>query len=380
MTKIHAPHDEKFSAFEFGQVKRGPCNCKAAVAIFFLVLLTMLLIIYMYTCPMGTDVSKDTEISLKSISSYEHNQQCSLGWNMTLRRSGRLRSHAMESSHLPVFPASFWFVKVIKIGGSTLAGIFRAIAAHHGIQIVNPTQGFTRLTDERVTESIHMLSELGSEYIGIANHMPYRNISLPGPVLRFTAVRDPIDRSISHFYFRCSLKRLLDECQKDEAGLMKFLRSVENNYQTQYAFAGHFDGDLYDFIFVTERMDESLVAFKVAFGLSWRDIAYLPSKILNDKYETFSEMPLQKQRQVSQILSPKIESDLAFHSYASRRLNETIAQIDSFYGQGTYQRQLECFKHVIEEVGRTCGDGHFENRWKDNGKNFRCIDSILMNV
>jgi hypothetical protein len=106
---------------------------------------------------------------------------------------------------------------------------------------------------------------------------------------------------------------------------MLFLRSLKSNYQTQYAFAGHFDGDLYDFIFVTERMDESLVAFKVAFGLSWRDIAYLPSKILNDKYETFSEMPLQKQRQVSQILSPKIESDLAFHSYASRRLNALTA-------------------------------------------------------
>lgn len=336
----------------------------------------------MYVCPtrMGTDVSKEGEISLKSISSYEHNQQCSLEWNMTLRRSGRLRSHAMESSHFPVFPASFWFVKVPKVGGSTLAGIFRAIAAHYGIHVIDPKPGLSDVTDKRFTQSIHMLSQLGSKYIGIANHMPYHNISFPGPVLRFTAVRDPIDRSISHFYFRCSLKRLLDECQKDEAGLMKFLRSVENNYQTQYAFAGHFDGDLYDFIFVTERMDESLVAFKVAFGLSWRDIAYLPSKILNDKYETFSEMPLQKQRQVSQILSPKIESDLAFHSYASRRLNETIAEIDSFYGQGTYQRQLECFKHVIEEVGRTCSDGHFENRWKDNGKNFRCIDSILMNV
>ena len=300
---------------------------------------------------------------------------------MTLRRRGHMHSYETGSGgHFPVFPASFWFVKGAKVGGSTLAGIFRAIAAHHGIHMVNPELGSTTLTDERVNESIHMISELGSEYFGIANHIHYHNISLPGPVLRFTAVRHPIDRSISHYYFRCSMERSLKECQGDEDGLMLFLRSTESNVQSQYAFGGDFDAELYDFIFVTERMDESLVAFKLAFGLSWRDIAYLPSKVLNDKYDTFSEMPLQKQRQVSQILSSKIESDLAFHSSASHQLNETISQIDSFYGQGTYQRQLDCFKHVIEEVGRTCGEGHFESRWNDNGKNFRCIDSILMNI
>lgn len=366
---------------EFGPVTRRPYSYKAVVAPFSIVLGITLLVIYMRVCrtTLGMDVSKGREISLKSYSSFEHNQ-CSLEWNITVKRSGRMRSHAMESSHLPVFPASFWFVKVPKVGGSTLAGIFRSIAAHHGIHMVNPAPGFNKLKDERLTESIDMFSELGSEYIGIANHMPYHNISLPGPVLRFTAVRHPIDRSISHFYFRCSMERLLDECRKDEDGLMQHLKSITDNYQSLYAFAGDFDPELYDFIFVTERMDESLVAFKLVFGLSWRDIAYLPSKILNDKYETFYDMPLQKQRRVLQILSPKIESDLAFHSYASHRLNETISEIDSFYGQGTYQKQLECFKHIIEEVGRTCGHGHFGNRWGDNGKNFRCIDSILMNV
>jgi len=306
---------------------------------------------------------------------------CSLVWNTTLPRSGRLRSHVVGSSHFPVFPASFWFVKIHKVGGSTLGGVFRAIASHHGIQMVNPAEG-ARLKDDRLTESIQMFSTLGFKYVGIANHRPYQNMSLPDPILRFTAVRHPIDRSISQFYFHCSRRRSIEECRHDDDGLMKYLEALDDNYQSQYAFGGDFDeaAELYDFIFVTERMDESLVAFKLAFGLSWRDIAYLPSKVLHTQYQSFADMPLQKQTRVSQILSHKIESDLAFHSYASHRLNETISQIDSFYGHGIYQSQLACFKQVLQEVETRCGEGDFESRWMDNGRNFRCIDSILMTM
>ena len=37
------------------------------------------------------------------------------------------------------FPVSFWFVKNFKTGSSTLAGVFRSIAAHHGIAMIAPS-------------------------------------------------------------------------------------------------------------------------------------------------------------------------------------------------------------------------------------------------
>jgi hypothetical protein len=38
------------------------------------------------------------------------------------------------------FPSNFWYVKNPKTSSSTLAGVFRSIAAHHAVIMLNPAE------------------------------------------------------------------------------------------------------------------------------------------------------------------------------------------------------------------------------------------------
>jgi len=285
-----------------------------------------------------------------------------------------------QGTQYGVFPASFWFVKVPKVGGSTLAGIFRAIAAHYGIHMCNPLEGEFMLDDARLEKVFSTLADLDFKYFGIANHMMYHNITAPTHFLKFTAVRHPVDRALSHYYFDCTQTKDVDSCGNDEEGLLKFLASVEKNLQVTY-LGGQRMADVknFNFVFVTDRMDESLVAFKIVFGLQWKDIAYLPAKVLHDKYKTFADMPDAMATKVFEILSPRIEHDLSFYSHASMELNNTISQIDSLYGPGTFLAHVEYFRQLLAKVDDTCRPtelAQVENRWMDNGIHFRCVDSV----
>lgn len=282
-----------------------------------------------------------------------------------------------------VFPKSFWFVKVPKVGGSTLAGIFRQIASHYGVNMINPFPGEFQLNVSRITEVLSVFATLDYAYFGIANHIPYaawKHHSSGIDFLRFTAVRNPFDRSLSDYYFFCTRMHNIQECGDDWDGMLDHLLSTGTNSMCNYALGGNFTTHAaaeYDFIFVTDRMDESIVAFKLLYGLRWIDIAYLPSKVLNDKYEEFSEMDDMKKEIISDILLTKVRGDLAFYSYASQRLDRTIKYLDSLYEQNTFSKHLSHFNIMLKKVGRRCGKEKNESRWHDNGKNFRCIENLV---
>jgi Sulfotransferase family len=118
--------------------------------------------------------------------------------------------NAMLSLTAPsIFPRDFWLVKTKKTGGSTLKGILNGLCAHHAMtcmtMLVNEETGKTYgyWEADHGPAQIAKYRQLGFEHLAITDHGKYSSAlaaELRDPLL-FTAVRDPVSRVISHFFF-----------------------------------------------------------------------------------------------------------------------------------------------------------------------------------
>ena len=311
------------------------------------------------------------------------------------------------------FPTSFWFVKSPKVGGSTIAGIFRALADRHGVAMVNPVHPSLgnpewipfQLYPEYVLTVLKEFGELGHAHFGIANHMSWSTGDMLGlgNIPRFTAVRDPVDRALSCVHANsCDWTRAVETvdgdrvhyCPKDFDSVLQSLRDIEWTmdewgpglklpHQVGYTLGNAiFDrsaAERFDFIFVTKRMDESVVAFKITHGLSWGDVLFLPSKMI--VYNRFQNMNATEQEAVRAILfkAPSFKEDVKFYQYASQRLDRVIAEIQE--RTGAFEEQLGCFQRLQRLAQDSCNDGSVPSeergaRFGDNGRNFKCVERI----
>ena len=273
-----------------------------------------------------------------------------------------------------MFPASFWFIKTPKVGGTTLAEVFGRVAAHHGVtQVGLPNEG-DAVTEEQVLEFVNELSpRLGFSYFGIMFHLPWKDLDI-GEYLRFTAVRHPMDRALSAMYHRLCLMNTpgpgcLPEYRVSDLAVESVVEYLEGMSkpgdimpwmsQVDYALDNleHFDqatADELDFIFVTDRMDESLVAFKILYGLRWEDVVYKPER--ETFYTRYEEMNAADQRAVKNAMErlPGYAADDEFYRYASDRLDRAISEIDREFPGGVFAKQLECLQRLKDEAGKHC--------------------------
>ena len=268
-----------------------------------------------------------------------------------------------------MFPASFWFIKTPKVGGTLISGVFHRITRHRGvIQVGEQKHG--AVTEEQVLEFVNELSpRLGFSYFGIMFHLPWKDLDI-GEYLRFTAVRHPMDRALSAMYHRLCLMNTpgpgcLPEYRVSDLAVESVVEYLEGMSkpgdimpwmsQVDYALDNleHFDqatADELDFIFVTDRMDESLVAFKILYGLRWEDVVYKPER--ETFYTRYEEMNAADQRAVKNAMErlPGYAADDEFYRYASDRLDRAISEIDREFPGGVFAKQLECFRGLKEEA------------------------------
>ena len=215
----------------------------------------------------------------------------------------------------------------------------------------------------------------------------------------FTSVREPLSQFRSLYIENCihgfnaqkpKEAELCFENNVDE--LMTLAQKVESDRQFKYI--GESVSTLnasieaataqYDFIFVQERLDESLVAFAVLYNLHFTDIVPVSAKIRQGSHYEADKMP----EEVNALVSSKTVQDLRLWQYANKLLDERIAEIHRrCRGPQYFEHMLQTFRTLKNHVNEQCTqyEAWYDaynfttllSYWGDNGLAPRCRDHVV---
>jgi hypothetical protein len=304
---------------------------------------------------------------------------------------------------------------VVQVGGSSLAGVMRALCAHYGIACINPPSSDTgnRIgwkTEDEIKAAASAAYAVGFEHVAVTNHGAYIPSAMRhlGKPMMFTMVRHPVGRTLSAYFYNLLGSHRSHEGAPLEDGrrCLEALRSgrhcaLLDGFEEHYV---HGDGtfgrnhifkytageaktaaaafDRYDFVFVTERFDESLVVFMLTYGLTLRDVAYLRMKDRNGTYPKQPDMPTS----AVNFIIERNELDMELWELAMAALDNRIAALKA---EGhDFDGLMARFAAMQAVVQRECAeyekwykDHGFDTMltyWgKDNGAGNRCIASAV---
>jgi Galactose-3-O-sulfotransferase len=231
----------------------------------------------------------------------------------------------------------------------------------------------------------------------------------------WTVLRDPTQRAVSHF-FHFVVSRKKEE--PTDQNFISFLRDESFPIQDYYYHALYTKDKFhrkvhkptsvanhilrtYNFIGITERMDESFVALMMILRLRISDILYLSAKTKGG----YDDAGGKRSGQTCTYIWPSFVSsgmkeffnssewknmiryDRLLYEAVNRSLDLTIDQL----GRERFQKKLETFREAQEVARRRClpqttfpcdtsGTFHRENTtdciWKDSGCGATCLDDI----
>lgn len=88
------------------------------------------------------------------------------------------------------------------------------------------------------------------------------------------------------------------------------------------------------------------------YGLSFEDIAYLPSKNKTGSYKTAADMP----QDMNSYIEQNHQLDILLWQLANKRLDAAISSLQSKCGVGHFQQHLKAFKALQRFIRETCSD------------------------
>jgi len=291
------------------------------------------------------------------------------------------------------------YIKVPKTGSSTLAGINLRIAHRHLPQ--NSKLKRCRATYRHVKAS------------------KMKELLLPkNTTFMWTFIRNPASQFVSeYFHFKVGRKHVRPTLESFKHTNKNYdlkhppqinfishrlpLRTEDliNNY-TKKNLVQEIMNE-YDFIGVTERLDESLVALRLILGLDAGDILYVSSKVsggyddgANGKCTKIPKAILSQK--MKKYLSSKEFNELTsvpklLHQAANKSLDLTI---QNTIGQDVFDKALEEHKYLMSLVNQICAskaifpcskEGKYQGLSRkncyssDNGCGYPCLDKISLN-
>eukprot|EP00931_Biecheleriopsis_adriatica_P022945 TRINITY_DN14612_c0_g1_i1.p1 TRINITY_DN14612_c0_g1~~TRINITY_DN14612_c0_g1_i1.p1 ORF type:complete len:272 (+),score=4.13 TRINITY_DN14612_c0_g1_i1:494-1309(+) len=265
----------------------------------------------------------------------------------------------------------------------------RRIAARHGLYGAS-------LDEKAIRNSIR---QEFLEPLLLANHA---NVSsrnqierkLILPIRHVTFVREPIERALSQYYHlqvsrrhkSTSSQAVIQWFKKIGGGeMVSYIR--RNRSHDPYVIVGE-----YDFIGVTERMQESMVVLKHILGLpSLCDVLYLSAKNSsgpphkdNKGFEFIPHVPFHQQpTEVQQfVASPKnrrkMLPDSRLYAAANAALDRWIHEL----GTDVVSQQVIQFNELLSKARIQCAGATSLTSdtatcyWNDNGCAYPCLDDI----
>lgn len=318
-----------------------------------------------------------------------------------------LLSLALQTATPCPFPRDFWFVKTKKTSGSTLKGIFKSICAYHGIACMKlPEKLLTmpgtelNFNEEHWPAQIDNYRSLGFEHVSIVDHGIYSPKilqKLNNPLI-FTAVREPVDRLISHFYFfHMNYTALSMEGLQSDGKLPDVVLKAVEAYAVEAANLLYIEmgGDLkksrkifsgeeeeidsayslasavvswYDFIFVQELFEESIIAFAIEYGLNLIDFFTISAKIQTGKYPQRDKFPASTLATIQKYNA----IDAEIYKLAKESMETKIQGLREAYKQDqsvhpNFDGLLETYKRVQARVNDVCSIENYREWYKQHG-------------
>jgi hypothetical protein len=314
----------------------------------------------------------------------------------------RLRQHEHSTN-------GFIFVKPYKTGSSTASGVnlrmARSVAMrlnHSGLFNHSSSQDFA-------------MCKARSDHVWASNKYGNRD---PSRTFLWTILRDPDSRIVSQF-FHFEVSR--DKLEPTDSNFAEYLTNgpqpIMHDYYlrslslTKYQPGG---GDpvetanaimsSYNFVGVTERMDESFVAMAMLLRLPIADVVYLTAKSRGGFDDAGGASDATKPTTCTYIWPPflsegmqslldsdewknKSHWDRVLHSAANRSLDLTI----DYLGRTLFNEQLVLYRHALDRSREVClrnavfpcsTGGIFTPEekttclWKDSGCGYRCLDDV----
>jgi hypothetical protein len=293
----------------------------------------------------------------------------------------------------------FLFTKPFKTGSSTSAGIHLRMARNVARR-TNQTFGICQSRFD------HGLAPYPGYFL-------FHNRSI-GQSFLWTVIRKPTARSISQFFhFQVSrrnvtpsdtnFKRYLVE-EKSKRHKDYYIRSLSTRVRysprehNATILAQHILED-YDFIGITERMDESAVVLMMLLNLKLSDIVYISSKTAGSydagggKFSGCTRIqPSFVSANMSSFLKSKkwykvVRNDVALYRAANKSLDMTIDTL----GREDFESKLAIYRKAQTKVHQECRpfitfpcteEGRFvppkrtDCLWKDSGCGMECLDRI----
>ena len=303
----------------------------------------------------------------------------------------------------------FLFAKPMKTGGSTAVGVHVRLARnvaqrlHH-----NPnTPPFASTGRRRV------MCKTRHDHTA-ANQLGYGTRDRQQSFL-WTVLRDPTKRAISQFFhFEVSRKKV----EPTDANFREWITSPPYDTSRYYLRAlttnSTYNGDDeiatanqilqdYDFIAITERMDESIVALQLILNLTTADVLHLNAKSqggFDDGGDTdvgcvrvqpsFVSPGMQEYFDTSDEWKNLTYADTLLHRAANRSLDLTIEQT---IGRDRFAAALDKFRKAQQEVQEKCAKkaifpcspggvyqplvSYTDCLWYDSGCGTECIDGLV---
>ncbi len=293
------------------------------------------------------------------------------------------------------------YVKVYKTASSTISHVTKKIAMKHG------------------SDCLYHNSHAGAYTF---ENLQNRMVNNQNGTFLFTFVRDPTERAISDFFWRSITQEGSDVnistfkkscCRKSQAlngqsGFQLAYISVDERLPEYTFWNRTVDAnkvqhpalllervtnvfDSYDFIGVTERLDESLVVLSFLLDLSLSEISYVSYKHANDGQYVgithHNQVRCYKVRksELSMDIKNYIESsqwkartagDLLLHKTAMRTLDNTINEV---IGRKAFEKRLSMFQlmqnkmKLCESLCLACSD---TGKYKGREHCAKCVQKV----
>jgi hypothetical protein len=284
------------------------------------------------------------------------------------------------------------FIKPMKTGGSTAAGVHVRMARH---------------VARRQEKAAFEICKGRWDHTRAKNLVPNR---IPQKSFLWTVIREPTARAISQFFhFQVSRENVTASDKNFQRHLTR--QQIHWNYylrvlSTDQVFVSSETAvDIinkimmdYDFIAVTERMDESIVVLMMLLNLQIADILYLSAKG-NGKYDDGAHngkchfiqpsvvSPGMKEFFRGQRWQANVRWDNLLHQAANRSLDLTIDRL----GRSAFEANLTKFRHAQTVARERClprevfpctSKGVRQKNaaslclWADSGCGSDCLDEI----
>ena len=276
------------------------------------------------------------------------------------------------------------FVKSPKAASSTVAGISLRVADKVGKRLYN-------------TSCSVNYTHPFAFFRGHAKRSPNKS-------LLWTIVREPAKRQLSAYSFFFLTRKGLTTANITDTNITEFLANSKGG-QFQYIATRKMKSEylesitlderqdlvhnllqFYHFIAISERMDESLVAMKMLFGLHHQDLIVLPSKVGYDSHTCRHVEKIQVSRELEYFVQANFtvdNIDYLLYEAANLSLDKTIERLgrDRFEVELKEHRRLQGLAEaecIMQEL--PCSkNGTLKNECyaDDSGCGYPCVDRVL---